>query len=419
MILKRSIIFLLIITAHNILSQEISSLNEIEELSLKTAVDYGLKNNPEINKISEQINIKNGEWWNSFGFESPILSYTKEGIEKNKNNFAEQKWNLQQSIDFPLTTYFRLNRISNEKNALEEQLNHNKRELVASVKTKYVDVLYSRRMVDLRQKQINLAEKVKKTATTKLEAGEISELEVMKSEIQLAEAHNLFEDANQLYHKSRYILFNTIGLDPSLQKYQINFDDTLFINPENISQTAVLENLDKQPLITSYKNSLAATSSQINEAWSSFLPRINLSYFYQDFGTGYDYNGFELGVSLPLWFIFNQNGDIQIAKAKNREIEWSVQETKLNMKTEIEHAWHGYEANKQKIQTYETTIRTNAEELLNLTLLGYQLGELDLLRLLDAQQTYLNSEINFYGALKDYYNQLIQLEKYLDKEIVF
>lgn len=417
--MKKIIIVLVLIFAHNIFSQNNDAPIDIEELSIKSAVEFALSNNPEINKISEQINVKNGEWWTSFGLDSPNLSYTKEGIENNTDNFAEQKWNVQQSIDFPLTTYFRLNRISNEKVALEERLTHSKRELVADVKTKYVEVLFSSRIVELRQKQIKLAEEVKNTASTKLEAGEISELEVMKSEIQLAEANNLFEDAKQLYHKARYILFNKIGLDPSLQKYNIKFDDTLNISSENISQDVVLTDLDKQPLISSYKNLLVATSSQISEAWSSFLPKINFSYFYQDFGTGYDYNGFEVGVSLPLWFIFNQNGEIQIAKAKNREVEWSVKETKLDMKTEIEHAWHGYEANKQKIQKYESTIRTNAEELLNLTLLGYQLGELNLLRLLDAQQTYLNSEINFYGALKDYYNQLIQLEKYMDKEIVF
>ncbi len=91
----------------------------------------------------------------------------------------------------------------------------------------------------------------------------------------------------------------------------------------------------------------------------------------------------------------------------------------MQLKSEIENAWHGYESSKQKIDRYKNTIRDLADELQKLTLTGYELGELDLLRLLDAQQTYLNSEIHFYNALKDYYQQIIQLEKYLGKELVF
>ena len=147
--------------------------------------------------------------------------------------------------------------------------------------------------------------------------------------------------------------------------------------------------------------------------------KINFNYFKQDFGNGFNFNGYEIGVSVPIWFIFNQNGSIQTAKAQYREIEWSLKEAKLKIKTEIENAWHGYESSKAKINRYEKTIRDLADELQSLTLTGYQLGELDLLRLLDAQQTYLNSEINYYNALKDYYQQIIYLEKYLGKEIIF
>ncbi|MFZ1289626.1 MAG: TolC family protein [Melioribacteraceae bacterium] len=416
-------IFFIIFFQFTILFGQLNSGSDstsLEKLTLKKAINFAFSNNPEINQIREQINTKDGEWWSSFGIYSPTLTYAKEGIDKDiDNSFLEQRWHIEQSIDFPLTTYFRLNKISSEKQALNEKLKNGTMQLIANVKLNYVDVLYSKRLLDLRKKQIYLSEELMKATTSKLEAGEIAELEMMKSKIQLAEAQNFYEEATQEFHKARYALFNIIGLDPSQQKYSIEFDDSLQIRFEGITQSDVLTNLENQPLILSYKNLLESSSFNIKEAWSTFLPNLNFNYFKQDFGAGYNYNGYEIGISIPVWFMFNQNGAIQSAKAKSREIEWSLKETKLKLKTEIENAWHGYETSKAKINRYENTIRDLANELQSLTLTGYQLGELDLLRLLDAQQTYLNSEINYYNALKNHYQQIIHLEKYLGSEVIF
>ncbi|MBK7105619.1 MAG: TolC family protein [Ignavibacteriae bacterium] len=415
--------FLFILFQTTILfSQSVSQADSIlnQKLTLKNSIEFALNHNPDLNKTRELLNFNNGEWWSSFGLYSPTLTYAREGIDKNiSNSFLEQRWHLEQSIDFPLTTYFRLSKISNEKEALNHQLKNETIQLTANVKIKYVNVLYNKRILSLREKQINLAEELKKAATSKLEAGEIAELEMMKSEIQLSEAQNFYEDAVQEFHKARYELFNIIGLEPANQKYEIEFEDSLRINFDGFNQLDVLTNFENQPLILSYNSLLESTSQNINEAWSSFLPNLNFNYFNQDFGAGYKFKGYEIGLSIPVWFMFNQNGNIQKAKAKNREIEWSLKAAKLNIKTEIENAWHGYETSKAKIKRYENTIRDLADQLQNLTLIGYQLGELDLLRLLDAQQTYLNSEINYYNALKNYYQQIIQLEKYLDAEVIY
>jgi cobalt-zinc-cadmium efflux system outer membrane protein len=50
---------------------------------------------------------------------------------------------------------------------------------------------------------------------------------------------------------------------------------------------------------------------------------------------------------------------------------------------------------------------------------AYQLGEIDMLNLLNAQQTFLASEQRYLSALRDYYLQLIALEIYLDEDLVY
>lgn len=50
---------------------------------------------------------------------------------------------------------------------------------------------------------------------------------------------------------------------------------------------------------------------------------------------------------------------------------------------------------------------------------GYSLGELDLLTLLEAQRTYLRTQETYYQTLRDYYLTVIDLERYLQTDIIF
>ena len=64
-------------------------------------------------------------------------------------------------------------------------------------------------------------------------------------------------------------------------------------------------------------------------------------------------------------------------------------------------------------------MKEKASLLQSLTLKAYQLGEVDLLNLLNAQQIYLASEQRYLTALRDYYLQLVSLEKYLEEDLVY
>ena len=95
------------------------------------------------------------------------------------------------------------------------------------------------------------------------------------------------------------------------------------------------------------------------------------------------------------------------------------QEIKMKMKKQIEYAWHNYSVSRSIVNRYNTSMKDKAAKLQNLTLRAYQLGEMDLLNLLNAQQTYLASEQRYLIALRDYYLQLVALEIYLEEDLVY
>jgi outer membrane protein, heavy metal efflux system len=400
-------------------AQDLNRLKS-ENLTVERAVKLAIENNPQINKVRQKIKSKDAQIWLSSGIQTPQLSFMKEGISNNSNvGFEEKRWTFSQSLDFPLTGYFRTNKTATEKKVYENQLEADIYSLKSQVKKVYANIAYALEIIDLRNEEIRLAQELRNAATTRFEVGESSELELMRADIQLAEAENALSDANKLLHEARYNLFKLIGLDPDEQTYNISFPDTLHFFTANINEDDVTALLENQPEYKGSIENIKAATFGVKEAWSSFLPDIEFQYYRQNYGLNFDSYGYEIGFKIPLWFAFDQKSKIQMAKAEQRSLTFQQREVKLDLKHQIEIAWHSYETSLEKIDRYDSLIKSRARNLLILTLEGYRAGELDILALLEAQRTFLNSEKNYLDALHDYYLRLIDLEKFLQKDIVF
>lgn len=389
-------------------------------LTIGDAVAKAQHNNPKINQMQSQLKQKRAQWRTETGIGAPEISYMKEGINnKEVDPFQEQRMTISQTIDFPLTTVYRLKAIAQEVKALELDLEATQRKVKTAVKSCYTEVLYALHLQKLREEQLKLATELYNAVYTRFETGIGNGMDLTKAELQVAEANNDIDDARSLLHKARYDLFNLIGLDPENQKYSITFMDTLHSVDVNISQIQALEVITDQPAYQASEKQLLASHYFLKEAKSNFLPDIKLNVYKQDYGSGYNFNGFEVGLSFPLWFMLDQKGRINRSIAQQEEITWRQQEIKLDVKKEIEHAWHSYEVSRSIIQRYDQTIRSKSEKLNALSLAAYRLGEVDLLNLINAQQIYLNSQTRYITALRDFYIQLVHLEAFLNTDLVY
>jgi cobalt-zinc-cadmium efflux system outer membrane protein len=267
--------------------------------------------------------------------------------------------------------------------------------------------------------QLDLAQELYNAVYSKYEAGMANGIDLSSAELQLEHVKNDIDQAEWILHQARYGLFYAMGLPTSEQKYSIEFSDTLQAEDINITQIQALAVQEEQPDFKSTQHLISASNFFMKEAKSNLLPDISLSLYKQDYGDGYNYNGFEVGLKLPLWIPFEQKGKIKIAQANHDEVIWKQNEIKLNMKKQIEYAWHNYSVSRNIINRYNTSLKLKSEDLLQMSLKAYQLGEIDLLNLLNAQRANLQSEQQYISALRNYYLQLVSLEKYLNKQLVY
>lgn len=391
-----------------------------DRLGVYDAIELARQYNPVLGEGRARVARTQAAWWTGLGLAPPEVTYFREGIPEGAGDgFAEQRWTLTQRIDFPLTTYYRLQRYGAEEGAAALDLAAVQARLRGDVKKAYTDLLYAQELVHLRQEEVALGRQLVDAAAVRVEVGEASELEAIKAEIGLAEAQSGLAAAQQQFQNARYHLFRVVGLDPEAQRYEVDFPDTLAYVDAAIDQTAVMARIDRQPALRGAARQLDAARSGVRQARSALLPDLAFDLYAQDYGTGFDQRGFQIGLSVPLWFAADLRGRVRAARADVQAQAWRHEAVALDLKQEAERAWHGYETSKETIDRYRTAVQARADELLQRTVEGYRLGEIDLLTLLDTQRTYLASQQRYYDALRTYYHHLIDLERFLDADLVF
>ncbi|HDR52655.1 MAG TPA: TolC family protein [Mariniphaga anaerophila] len=398
------------------------TLKAQDELTIKDAVNYALDQNTKLQQMRAVLKQKENTWRTETGISAPEISYFKEGIGSGPGDiFDEKRVTVSQEIDFPLTAAYRLKGISEEVKALELEVKSIENEIKAEVKSYYIEVLYANYLQRSRQNQLKLAQELYNAVFSKFETGMANGIDLTNAELRLEEAKNDLDQSEWILHKARYGLFFSMGLPEEEQLYSITFSDTLMATKLEIPQIEALLKQKDHPRYLATQHELQATGFFLKEAKSNYLPDLNLSLYKQNLGIGdgYNFKGFEIGLRIPIWFPFEQRGKINMATARREEITWKQKEISLEIKKQIEYAWHNYEVSRSIINRYNNTMKEKASHLQNLSLRAYQLGEIDLLNLLTAQQTYLSSEQRYLESLRDYYLQLVVLEKYLGQELVY
>ncbi|NND71581.1 MAG: TolC family protein [Rhodothermales bacterium] len=410
------ILLLTICTSTSILDS--AEAQQANRLDIDDAIALAKQNNPALKGARLQISLKKSEYWPALGIYPPELSYLREGISSTADpRFTEQRWSISQTLDFPLFSYHRLRKVQTEKDALEMGVVGKTVQLTGNVKKAYIDLLYLQEIRHLRQQEVRLAEQLLEAVELRVEVGESSELEQMKAEIQLAAAQTGLEDAGKQFDVARYALFSLVGIQAEQQTYDLSFADTLTYVRVDIDQAEVMARLGDQYEWQSTQLSVAAARRGVSQFRSAILPTITTQMYRQDYGTGYNQYGFQLGIQVPVFSNFRSN--IRQAKVQVQTQQIRADETKLALKLELETAWHGYEASRLSIDRYVSSIKSRSEELIGLTLEGYRIGELELLELLDTQRTYLTVQERFYKDLRSYYYYLIELERFMGRDLVF
>ena len=288
-------------------------------------------------------------------------------------------------------------------------------DLVFEVKSVYYQLLYLVALGNLLQSQDSLYEDFSRASSLRFKTGESNLLEKTTAETQLMEVRN----------QSRINQADIQIAESRLQALLRN--ETPVIASDVLRKRELPEALDTVSLAANpqlnYLRQQAAISQRARQVERNrLLPDISVGYFNQSligiqningldrfFGASKRFQGFELGLSIPLWF----RPPVARAKAAaiNEEIlKKNADHFQTTLQGTYRQALQELDKNLSSFTYYESSALTNAGLILTQARKAYRGGEIGYIEYLQSLRNAITIKSNYLQSLNQYNQSVVKIE---------
>lgn len=394
------------------------------ELSLDDSVAMALKNNPSL-KIAESERDKAAwavrEYQAGYG---PTIGFTHndkraqaapstlEPTPSPENNF-----NNTVTLSLPLYTGGRVEgQVGQAKIGLKVAdigLDKTKQQLKLDATNAYFSVLQTRNLVQVAQESVdNLAAHLK-NVQAQFDVGTVAKSDVLRSEVELANAQQNLTKAQNNYDVAVATLNNVIGLPHGTE---IKLKEDLKYTQQGVAlDDGIGYAMKNRPDVLQADAAVASAKEGVKVARSGFLPTLSLTgsnNWNDDRFPGAKNSNWLVGLTTSLT-VFDTN----LTHSKVKEAESSVvkadetaRQTRDSVALEVRQSYLGMKEAEKRIDTSKVAV-AKAEEDFAIAQVRYNAGVGTNLDVIDAQLALANAKTNYIQALYDYNTGKAKLDK--------
>jgi outer membrane protein, heavy metal efflux system len=391
-----------------------------ERLSLKDAIDIGLRNNPEVVGARNGVDAAKGRFWRGVSPPPASLSWEYDYIPKGGaiSAYGERVIGLSQSFDFPTTIALRGSSLSSETDAAEADYVSTSLSVAMHVKFAYYGVLAMQEKLLLAEENLLVTDDFASKAGIRYNVGEATSLEQLTAKVQRTQAQNAVEVARNDLRLATGELNFALGRGKEQTGQEFALTDSLTYRPHTLLLDSLIAQAQQSnPTLQSAQFRLSAASVNRSIAWSSILPSFNVSYSWQAQGTNPNLYGVAFGISLPIWFLFDQRGQVQEATAERARVESDLTSKRNFVSFDVKNAYLEYKNDERQVQLYNTDLLPQAREVYRTAAASYEAGEITYLEFLQARQTLISARSTFIDALYHYNAAIARLERAVGRQL--
>jgi cobalt-zinc-cadmium efflux system outer membrane protein len=298
------------------------------------------------------------------------------------------------------------------------------RTLQFQVKSAYVQVAQA-------QRAVAFAKEVQATNVTtlelfrvKLRAGTSNEGEVARIETQKLEADQAVDSAVQSLEQARFALAFLLGARGPVPEYSVDATILDFTVPSTLA-TADADRLlraafEHRPDLKAQGFQATSAEAAISLAKRQVFPDIAIGAQYAQTGTGnaaVSPPSILFTLSAPIPIFYQQQGEIRKAEA-NYETQ-SLTHAKLTAQvvSDVATALSAFRASRALVERMEKALRPSAELAYSKTRVQYDKNSATLMDLLDAQRTFIATNVEYLQDLANYWTAVYQLEQAVGMEL--
>ena len=407
---------------------------------LAYCLSVALSHNFDIQKAKERIEKERGVKIEARGRFFPSLDATGDLSKVDEGRIptfgnqqfgSDQVWNIDiqasQNVFSGGRDLFLYKRARLLEEAASFELQTVINEVLLSVREQFYKVLLARAELYVQEENVKLLEEEFKSEKNKLDAGTVSDFNVLRAEVELANARSPYIRARNGLKLAFEELNRVLGVRPNNSTHDQSvikapaFEEMVkfSLNPIKLTLEQALDvSTRERPEIKRLELTREAQSSAVRAEQADYLPKLSVfagygwdkDQFTKDFGD--ELHGWEAGVRSD-WNVFNglqTTARVNQARSEESQVRLSLAQTRNDVDVEVRRTFSSLEEAQELVQASNKVVEQGVEGL-RLAKARFDAGAGTQLEVLDTQVALTEARSNQVRALHDYFLAEASLEK--------
>jgi cobalt-zinc-cadmium resistance protein CzcA len=376
----------------------------IHSLSLDAAINLAIDNNLNIKNAALEVDRAKSSQ-NGIIELSPTDFHYHRGQLHSTN--TDGVFTVSQTLKWPFASYYSSKVAEGKTDMKETWFEMTKKKIARDTKIAYFHWVFLHNKKKIVRHKMNLSEELMNVSKKQLDHGALEELEYLQA-------------ASDHYSIQKEIknIRNQISIAENNLKLLLNTNHRLLPQPDTldlyeIQYTSMNPNEVIDPLFIKYfQKKVTVSDWQIKQQKAKLFPEITAGYFSQSISNQTGFDGWMLGISLPIWFKPQQTR-IEQAKIDKAIAENQVKQEIKAQETMIKNLVHKLNTAYEEILYFHNIGLREAESIINLSRKKYDQEEMDYSDYISNLYKAFHIKANYLETVKNYNQIAVELEFFI------
>jgi cobalt-zinc-cadmium efflux system outer membrane protein len=378
----------------------------VTRLTLDEAVDLATRVNPSLRAKEAELQVTGTGEITAGLRPNPTATYLAEQFGGGSAALVQHTFSIGQPIELGGKRQRRLESARAATRVTGHELDDVRRQVIFQVKKAFTDALVAREGVGLADQNLHTLDDLERIQRFRAEKGDISDLELLRIQVQRFTFERDAADARQALQVARIAL--RAAIDPTRVAEDFEVSGELVDRAVAPGATELYRRaLDNRPDLRAAEAARAKARPDVSLAransWSDVTPQIE----YQRIGPD---NTVGFGISVPLRLFDRNQGEIARTRAETRRVDAAREALASQILSEVDTALAGLRAERGKLDLLRDVYLPKARQARDTVEFAYRRGGVSVLDYLDAQRTYRDTTAELLRALGSYWTAYYQLE---------
>lgn len=393
--------------------------------SLPALVESALKENPELKSSAARWQMYTAKIKQSSSWEDPMIMLKMQNMVNrfplsfNKDTATAKVVGITQQIPFPGKLALKAEIAGYEADSYRWQIEERKLDLTRMVKELYYQLYAVDKALEVVGKNLLIVEDLLKIAETRYSVGQGAQADILRGGVEkskmLEMQITLQQQRKSLAANMDYLLARSSGSGfGKVADFEL---PAVVQSQEELRELAFRSRPQLKSLASLGSKSQAANRLAARESYPDFA--VSFEYMQREPAMGdpgYDMYSLGLTFNLPLQKERRQAMLAESSAEGRMEVE-EINGLKSSIGYLIADNLAAMERRKRLVELYSTGLIPQAEQSLESSLIGYRVGKVDFLTLLDGRTSLFNYERELFESKAEYMMALARLEAAVGMEL--